>query len=192
MNINLIHPYLTYLLYFVILTGFASWVGDFIKNKSSAILIALSISNILSLIGFSIINALFLVFVFSAGFFLNFDFLVNVIWIFVYIYCAGEILKIFDEAFEDNKKYKLISKFIIIGPFIVSFLTFYLLYYGDKIYKISPHCVNTDIPKIKVCKYSNGTYTGEMKAFRRHGQGEYIWYSGKTFKGEWIEGKSVR
>ena len=121
MNINLIHPYLTYLLYFVILTGFASWVGNFIKNKSSAILIALSISNILSLIGFSIINALFLVFVFSAGFFLNFDFLVNVIWIFVYIYCAGE-----------------------------------------------------------------------MKAFRRHGQGEYIWYSGKTFKGEWIEGKSVR
>ena len=46
-------------------------------------------------------------------------------------------------------------------------------------------------PKIKVCKYSNGTYTGEMKAFRRHGQGEYIWDTGKTFKGEWIEGKAV-
>ena len=161
MNIGLVHPYLTYLLYFVILTGLAAWIGDFIKNKSGTILIALSISNILSLIGFSIINALFLVFVFSAGFFLNFDFLVNVIWIFVYIYCALEILKIFDEAF------------------------------GDNIYKISPHCENTNDPKIKVCKYSNGTYTGEMKAFRRHGQGEYIWDSGKTFKGEWIEGKAV-
>ena len=57
MNINLIHPYVTYLLYFVILTGFAAWIGDFIKNKSGTILIALSISNILSLIGFSIINA---------------------------------------------------------------------------------------------------------------------------------------
>ena len=74
MNIGLVHPYLTYLLYFVIITGLVAWIGDFIKNKSGAILIALSISNILSLIGFSIINALFLVFVFSAGFFLNFDF----------------------------------------------------------------------------------------------------------------------
>ena len=190
MNIGLVHPFLTYLLYFVILTGLAAWVGDFIKNKSSTILIALSISNILSLIGFSIINALFLVFVFSAGFFLNYDFLVSVIWIFFYLYSAHEILKIFDEAFGDNKKYKLISKLIIIGPFAVSFIIFYFLYNGDNIYKISPHCENTNDPKIKVCKYSNGTYTGEMKAFRRHGQGEYIWDSGKTFKGKWIEGKA--
>ena len=56
---------------------------------------------------------------------------------------------------------------------------------------MGPHCENTNDPKIKVCKYSNGTYTGEMKAFRRHGQGEYIWNSGKTYKGEWIEGKAV-
>ena len=33
---------------------------------------------------------------------------------------------------------------------------------------------------------------GEMKAFRRHGQGEYIWNSGKTYNGEWIKGKEVR
>jgi len=190
MNINLIHPYVTYLLYFVILTGLAAWIGDFIKNKSGTILIALSISNILSLIGFSIINALFLIFVFSAGFFLNFDFFVNVIWIFVYLYSAHEILKIFDEAFGDIKKYKLISKLIIIGPFAVSFVIFYFLYNGDNIYKISPHCENTSDPKIKICKYSNGTYTGEMKAFRRHGKGEYIWNTGKTFKGRWIEGKA--
>ena len=191
MNFGLIHPYLTYLLYFVILTGLAAWIGDFIKNKSDKILIALSISNILSVIGFSIINALFLVFVFSAGFFLNFDFLANVIWIFVYLYCAHEILKIFDDGFGDNKKYKLISKLIIIGPFAVSFVILYFLYNGDNIYKISPHCENTNESKIKACKYSNGTYTGEMKAFRRHGQGEYIWDTGKTFKGEWIEGKAV-
>ena len=87
-------------------------------------------------------------------------------------------------------KYKLISKLIIIGPFAVSFVIFYFLYNGDNIYKISPHCENTSDPKIKVCKYSNGTYTGEMKAFRRHGQGEYIWNTGKTFKGRWIEGKA--
>ena len=191
MNFGLIHPYFTYLLYFVILTGLAAWIGDFIKNKSDTILIALGISNILSVIGFSIINALFLVFIFSAGFFLNYDFFVNLIWIFVYLYCAHEFLEIFDEAFGGNKKYKLISKLIIIGPFAVSFVIFYFLYNGDNIYKISPHCENTNDPKIKVCKYSNGTYTGEMKAFRRHGQGEYIWDTGKTFKGEWIEGKAV-
>ena len=191
MNIGLVHPYLSYLLYFVILTGLTAWIGDFIKKKNDKITIVLSITNILSIIGFSIINSLFLIFIYSAGFFLNYDFWVNVIWIGVYIYCANEILKIFNEAFGNNKIYKLVGKLIIIGPFLISFIIFYGLFYGDKIYKISPHCENTNDPRIKVCKYSNGTYTGEMKAFRRHGQGEYIWDSGKTFKGKWIEGKVV-
>lgn len=191
MNIGLVHPYLSYLLYFVILTGLTAWIGDFIKKKNDKITIVLSITNILSIIGFSIINSLFLIFIYSAGFFLNYDFWVNVIWIGVYIYCANEILKIFNDAFSNNKIYKLVGKLIIIGPFLISFIIFYGLFYGDKIYKISPHCENTNDPKIKVCKYSNGTYTGEMKAFRRHGQGEYIWNSGKTYKGEWIEGKAV-
>jgi hypothetical protein len=191
MNIGLVHPYLSYLLYFVILTGLTAWIGDFIKKKNDKITIVLSITNILSIIGFSIINSLFLIFIYSAGFFLNYDFWVNVIWIGVYIYCANEILKIFNDAFSNNKIYKLVGKLIIIGPFLISFIIFYGLFYGDKIYKISPHCENTNDPRIKVCKYSNGTYTGEMKAFRRHGQGEYIWDSGKTFKGKWIEGKVV-
>jgi len=192
MNISLVHPYLSYLLYFVILTGLTAWIGDFIKKKNDKITIVLSITNILSIIGFSIINSLFLIFIYSAGFFLNYDFWVNVIWIGVYIYCANEILKIFNDAFGNNKIYKLVGKLIIIGPFLISFIIFYGLFYGDKIYKISPHCENTNDPKIKVCKYSNGTYTGEMKAFRRHGQGEYIWNTGKTFKGEWIEGKAIK
>ena len=192
MNIGLVHPYLSYLLYFVILTGLTAWIGDFIKKKNDKITIVLSITNILSIIGFSIINSLFLIFIYSAGFFLNYDFWVNVIWIGVYIYCANEILKIFNDAFGNNKIYKLVGKLIIIGPFLISFIVFYGLFYGDKIYKISPHCENTNDPKIKVCKYSNGTYTGEMKAFRRHGQGEYIWNTGNTFKGEWIEGKAIK
>ena len=191
MNFGLVHPYLSYLLYFVILTGLTAWIGDFIKKKNDKITIVLSITNILSIIGFSIINSLFLIFIYSAGFFLNYDFWVNVIWIGVYIYCANEILKIFNDAFGNNKIYKLVGKLIIIGPFLISFIIFYGLFYGDKIYKISPHCENTNDPRIKVCKYSNGTYTGEMKAFRRHGQGEYIWNTGKTFKGKWMEGKVV-
>lgn len=192
MNIGLIHPSLTYLLYFVILTGLTAWIGDFIKKKNNTINLVLGITNILSIIGFSIINSLFLIFIYSAGFFFNYDFWVNVIWIGVYIYCANEILKIFNDEFGNNKTFKIIGKIIIIGPFIVSFIIFYALLYGDKIYKLSPHCENTSDPKIKVCKYSNGTYTGEMKAFRRHGQGQYVWNSGKTFKGKWNSGKEVR
>ena len=192
MNIGLIHPSLTYLLYFVILTSLTAWIGDFIKKKNNTINLVLGITNILSIIGFSIINSLFLIFIYSAGFFFNYDFWVNVIWIGVYIYCANEILKIFNDEFGNNKTFKIIGKIIIIGPFIVSFIIFYALFYGDKIYKLSPHCENTSDPKIKVCKYSNGTYTGEMKAFRRHGQGEYVWNSGKTFKGKWNSGKEVR
>ena len=192
MNIGLIHPSLTYLLYFVILTGLTAWIGDFIKKKNNTINLVLGITNILSIIGFSIINSLFLIFIYSAGFFFNYDFWVNVIWIGVYMYCANEILKIFNDEFGNNKTFKIIGKIIIIGPFIVSFIIFYALLYGDKIYKLSPHCENTSDPKIKVCKYSNGTYTGEMKAFRRHGQGQYVWNSGKTFKGKWNSGKEVR
>ena len=192
MNIGLIHPSLTYLLYFVILTGLTAWIGDFIKKKNNTINLVLGITNILSIIGFSIINSLFLIFIYSAGFFFNYDFWVNVIWIGVYMYCANEILKIFNDEFGNNKTFKITGKIIIIGPFIVSFIIFYALFYGDKIYQLSPHCENTSDPKIKLCKYSNGTYTGEMKAFRRHGQGEYIWDTGKTFKGEWVEGKAVK
>ena len=193
MNFFLIHPYLTYLLYFVVFTSLSSWVGDFIKNKSDKISLILLCCYILSTIGFSIINSIFLIFIYSAGYILNFDFAVNLIWICLYIYCAREILHHFDDGFKgETKFFKMIPKLIIIIPFIISFIIFYLLFYGDKIYKLSPHCENTKDPKIKACKYSNGTYTGEMKAFRRHGQGEYIWNSGKTYSGEWKNGKKLK
>ena len=79
----------------------------------------------------------------------------------------------------------------IVAPFIISFGIFYYLYYGDKIYKLSPHCQNTNEPIIKFCKYSNGTYKGEMKAFRRHGQGTYIYDTGENYNGKWNKGKKV-
>ena len=193
MNFELVHPYINYLIYLVIFTSMSSWAGDFIKNKSNKITLILFCFYISSVIGLSIINSIFLIFIYSAGYILNFDFAVNLIWIGLFIYCAREILHIFDDEFKGGTKlYKMIPKLIIIGPFIISFIIFYLLFYGDKIYKLSPHCENTKDPKIKACKYSNGTYTGEMKAFRRHGQGEYIWNSGKTYSGEWKNGKKLK
>ena len=191
MNIALVHPYISYLLIFIIVTSLSTWLIDFIKKKNELITLISFFGYILSIIGLSIFNSIFIIFIYSVGFFINEDLFLGILWICIYVYCANGILKIFNEEFRDNKKYKLFVKIIIVGPFIVSFIIFYVLFYGDKIYKLSPHCENTNDPKIKVCKYSNGTYTGEMKAFKRHGQGEYIWDSGKTFKGKWIEGKVV-
>jgi len=192
MNIGLVHPYISYLLIFIIVTSLSAWLVDFIKKKNELITLISSFGYILSVISISIFNSIFIIFIYSAGFFVNGDLFLGILWIGIYIYCANEILKIFNEEFRDNKKHKLFVKIIIVSPFILSFVVFYLLFYGDKIYKLSPHCENTNDPKIKVCKYSNGTYEGEMKAFKRHGQGEYIWNSGKTYKGKWTEGKVVK
>jgi hypothetical protein len=192
MNIGLVHPYISYLLIFIIVTSLSTWLVDFIKKKNELITLISFYGYILSIIGLSIFNSIFIIFIYSAGFFVDGDLFLGILWICIYVYCANGILKIFNEEFRDNKKYKLFVKIIIVGPFIVSFIIFYVLFYGDKIYKLSPHCENTNDLKIKVCKYLNGTYTGEMKAFKRHGQGEYIWNSGKTYKGKWTEGKVVK
>ena len=192
MNIGLVHPYISYLLIFIIVTSLSTWLVDFIKKKNELITLISFFGYILSIISLSIFNSIFIIFIYSVGFFVNEDLFLGILWICIYVYCANGILKIFNEEFRDNKKHKLFVKIIIVSPFILSFVVFYLLFYGDKIYKLSPHCENTNDPKIKVCKYSNGTYEGEMKAFKRHGQGEYIWNSGKTYKGKWTEGKVVK
>ena len=191
MSFNLVHPYISYLIYFVIVSSLFAWIGDFLKKKNNTINVILLATYVLSIIALSIINSIFLIFIYSAGFFLDINFAINIFWIGVYIYCANEFLKIFNPVFENFKFYRVIPKLVMIGPFIVSFIIFYLLFYGDKIYNLSPNCENTNDPKIKVCKYSNGTYTGEMKAFKRHGLGEYVWNTGKTWDGQWENGKRV-
>ena len=191
MNINLVHPWISYLLYFVIASSLISWASEYIKNKNNKVIISFAIIYYLSLVGISIINSIFLIFIFSAGFIINYDFAINILWIGLFIYLAINFIKIFDEIYEKNYFLRILPKIAILGPLIISFTIFYIIYYGDKIYKLSPHCQNTDDPKIKFCKYSNGTYTGEMRAFRRHGEGEYIWDSGKTFNGQWKKGKKI-
>jgi len=192
MNIGLVHPYIGYLVYFIIATSLLSWAGNFLKNKNTTtIIIAVALLYYLSLIGLSIVNSFFIIFIFSAGFIINFDLAFNVFWIGLYIYLAIEFIKVFDEIDEKNSLLRKLPIIAIVAPFVISYIIFYFIYYGDKIYKLSPHCQNTQDQNMKICKYSNGTYTGEMKAFRRHGQGEYIWDSGKTYKGKWKNGKKV-
>ena len=195
MNLGLVHPYIYHLNSFILIMFFLSWLGSYIKRDSWILSISLIITNYLGVSGAAILSSIIIIFLFSADYLLNLDLFFSLLMIGVYIYLSKIFITMFKEIFIiagiKNLLIQKIPTIAIITPFIISFIIFYSLFYGDNIYKLSPHCENTKDPKIKVCKYSNGTYTGEMKAFRRHGQGEYIWNSGKTYNGEWIKGKEV-
>ena len=195
MNLGLVHPYIYHLNSFILIMFFLSWLGSYIKRDSWILNISLIITNYLGVSGAATLSSIIIIFLFSADYLLNLDLFFSLLMIGVYIYLSKIFITMFKEIFIiagiKNLLIQKIPTIAIITPFIISFIIFYSLFYGDNIYKLSPHCENTKDPKIKVCKYSNGTYTGEMKAFRRHGQGEYIWNTGKTFKGEWIKGKKV-
>ena len=195
MNLGLVHPYIYHLNSFILIMFFLSWLGSYIKRDSWVLNISLIITNYLGVSGAAILSSIIIIFLFSADYLLNLDLFFSLLMIGVYIYLSKIFITMFKEilviAGIKNLLIQKIPTIAIITPFIISFIIFYSLYYGDNIYKLSPHCENTEDPKIKVCQYSNGTYTGEMKAFERHGQGEYIWNSGKTYNGKWIKGKEA-
>ena len=204
MNLGLVHPYIYYLNIFIFTIFISGWLLSFLKIESLIINSILISANYIGIISLSILNSIFIIFFFSAGYLMNIDLAISVLMIGLYVYLANEFINLWRVLFKEHDdflreaqieiKYKILRKLpaiAIIAPFIISFIIFYTLFYGDNIYKLSPHCENTKDPKIKVCKYSNGTYTGEMKAFRRHGQGEYIWNNGKTYNGEWNKGKEI-
>ena len=204
MNLGLVHPYIYYLNIFIFTIFISGWLLSFLKIESLIINSILISANYIGIISLSILNSIFIIFFFSAGYLMNIDLAISVLMIGLYVYLANEFINLWRVLFKEHDdflreaqieiKYKILRKLpaiAIIAPFIISFIIFYSLFYGDNIYKLSPHCENTKDPKIKVCQYSNGTYTGEMKAFRRHGQGEYIWNSGKTYNGKWIKGKEA-
>ncbi len=195
MNLGLVHPYIYHLNSFILIMFFLSWLGSYIKRDSWILNISLIITNYLGVSGAATLSSIIIIFLFSADYLLNLDLFFSLLMIGVYIYLSKIFITMFKEIFIiagiKNLLIQKIPTIAIITPFIISFIIFYSLFYGDNIYKLSPHCENTKDPKIKVCQYSNGTYTGEMKAFRRHGQGEYIWNSGKTFNGKWVKGKEA-
>ena len=195
MNLGLVHPYIYHLNSFIIIMLLLGWLGSYIKRDSWVLNISLIITNYLGVSGAAILSSIIIIFLFSADYLLNLDLFFSLLMIGLYIYLSKIFIRMFKEIFIiagiKNLLIQKIPTIAIITPFIISFIIFYSLYYGENIYKLSPHCENTEDPKIKVCQYSNGTYTGEMKAFRRHGQGEYIWNSGKTYNGKWIKGKEA-
>jgi len=197
MNLGLVHPYIYHLNTFIVILFAYGWLASFIKSDSLVLTVSLIASNYIAVISLSMLNSIFIIFLFSAGYLINLDLAISVGMIALYIYLANLFINMWVPIF-NNMKIKNIfllklPAIALVVPLIISFLIFYHFFYGDKIYKLSPSCENTNDPKIKVCKYLKGTYTGEMKAFKRHGQGEYIWNDGTggTWKGKWIEGKRV-
>ena len=142
------------------------------KNKYY-ILIA---GNIFIIFSYAIIVSLYIVFYSSAGYIINFDFFVSLFILGYFIY----LINLFKESLPKTFTYGF-----ILAPLIISFSVFFYLYNGEKIYKLSRYCEITKITNVIYCKFSNGIYLGEMKAFYRHGKGVYEWNSGKIYEGEW-------
>ena len=148
--------------------------SKYIKFKNKDYI--LGAGNIFIVFSYSIIVSLYIVFYSSAGYIINFDFFVSLFILGYFIYLIN--------LFKKHLTKKFIYGFIL-PPFIISFSVFFYLYNGEKIYKLSRFCEITKITNIIYCKYSNGIYLGEMKAFYRQGKGVYKWNSGKIYEGEW-------
>ena len=147
---------------------------EFVKFKGKDNIIAYG--SILITIIYAVASSFYIIIYSSIDFLINFDFLIALGILGSFIYLSRHFSK-----FISKKELAM----MFFTPLIISFIVFYYIFNGDKIYKLSPYCKVTDNPKIVFCEYGNGSYIGEMKSFRRHGQGMYIWYSGKIYKGAW-------
>ena len=152
----------------------------FISFKGKEIVIG--VGYIFMTVCYAIMTSLFIIFYTSAGFLINYDFFANLAIVAGFLYLIFEYKKVLP---------KKIIYILFLLPLVISFFIFFYLYNGDKIYNLSPHCKVLEKQSRVFCQYSNGTYVGEMKSFRRHGQGKYIWNSGKTYNGEWKNGKKL-
>ena len=183
MNLGLLNeyiqiPYLWVWLPILSVSFFFSWFPNTAKKifKSYTDLFH-GAFNILTNLGFALYTSLIFVFIPSAGIiYFNHDFWISIIFTIVFLYIIYETKIIL------GKKITLI---IIVAPFIFFYFIFFYFLNGVQIYKISKYCENTSVSNIKQCIYSNGVYTGELKAFKRHGTGKYIWNSGAIYEGGW-------
>ena len=183
MNLYLLNEYVQILYLWVWLpilsvSFFFSWFPNTTRNifKSYTDLFH-GAFNILTNLGFVLYTALISIFISSAGIiYFNYDFWTNILITIGFLYIVHETITIL------GRKITLI---IIVGPFIFFYFIFFYFLMGEQIYKISKYCENTSVSNIKQCIHSNGVYTGELKAFKRHGTGKYTWNSGIIYEGEW-------
>ena len=111
------------------------WLGSYIKRDSWVLNISLIIASYLGVSGAAILSSMIIIFLFSADYLLNLDLFFSLLMIGVYIYLSKIFITMFKEIFIiagiKNLLIQKIPPIAIITPFIISFIIFYSLYYGD-------------------------------------------------------------
>ena len=182
MSINLLNPIAEYIFWIFILIGGTGWLLDFkfVKFKNKKILAALCY--FILFIGYFIYTSFILVFYGFTGIVLNFSFYWSLGLIAIFGWWLFGYVETFAEVYNISYK-KMMTIFLCI--FLLFYLFFFIFFYEDRIYKVSKYCKPTENIEIKICKYPNGVYVGESKAFLRHGKGIYNFNSGASYVGGW-------
>ena len=188
MNLGLLHPIAQYAFWLFIGIGGSAWILDMTillklrsrKFRNEEIIVGLAY--FILFIGYLIFSSFVFVFFAFAGLVINSDFWWDLLILGIFGWWLLDNIKVFSISFGISHKKMSI---IFLGSFVSLFLIFYAYFYEDRIYKVSKYCKPTENPKIKICKFSNGVYMGELKAFVTHGEGVYKFNSGASYSGGW-------
>ena len=122
MNLGLVHPYINYLNYFIIIMFGLGWFGSYMK-RFWILNIFLIVIYYLGVGGASILSSIIIIFLFSAGYLFNFDLFFSLLMIGVYIYLSQIFIKMFKEVFEiidiKNLFVQKIPVIAIVAPFLI-------------------------------------------------------------------------
>jgi hypothetical protein len=120
----------------------------------------------------------YIIFIINAGIVFNLDFFLKIIFL-------SSILWI------NYMTYKVINKTLfglICLPLVIVFIVFQVLLKNENIYKISKYCKPIGDKKVQ-CVYEEDKYVGELKNFKRHGEGSYFWKNGDVYTGRFTNGQ---
>ena len=102
MNLGLVHPYVYYLNIFIFTIFISGWLLSFLKIESLIINSILISANYIAIISLSILNSIFIIFFFSAGYLMNIDLAISVLMIGLYIYLANEFINLWRVLFKEH------------------------------------------------------------------------------------------
>ena len=168
-----------YFFYFLLILYCIPWPLSYFKNfKDSKFALPVALASHISI---SILAAFFIIFTINAGFTFSFSSLAVLVFIGCFLF---DIVNLYIALKEDYRLSQFKYFFITI---IISLLFFEFLFDGNNIYKLHKYCKPTEDPKIYTCLYDNNdTYAGELRSFKREGQGNYLFSDKKTsYIGGW-------
>lgn len=168
--------YFFYLLLFIYCLPWP--LSYFINFKDSKFAMPVVVASHISI---SILAAFFIIFSINAGLIFSLSSLIVLIFVGCFFYDIINIYRALKEDYLLNQfKYYLIT-------IVISLLTFEFFFDGDNIYKLHKYCKPTEDQKVYKCLYDNNDiYTGGLKSFKRHGQGNYLFSDKKTnYIGGW-------